>query len=173
MSLEENKAIARRHFEELWTKGDLAVADEICSPSTVGHCGSCRTRRATRSARRRSSAKTSSRSPTAWRPLKTKSPRATRWSPAGGFAVPNGVSSTAIRRPATRSPSPASMSTASSTGGSSRSGRSVTSTGCSCRSARSRHRNHKQCDCRGPTACVVRDDHHSRSRLERTSLIRR
>ena len=40
MSLEQNKAIARRHFEELWTKGDLAVADEIYSPSTVGHCGS-------------------------------------------------------------------------------------------------------------------------------------
>ena len=39
MSLEENKAIARRHFEEFWTKGDLAVADEIYSPSTVGHCG--------------------------------------------------------------------------------------------------------------------------------------
>ena len=39
MSLEDNKAIARRHFEELWTKGDLAVADEIYSPDAVGHCG--------------------------------------------------------------------------------------------------------------------------------------
>jgi predicted ester cyclase len=39
MSLEQNKAIARRHFEELWTKGDLAVADELYSPSTIGHCG--------------------------------------------------------------------------------------------------------------------------------------
>jgi predicted ester cyclase len=39
MSLEQNKAIARRHFEELWTKGDLAVADEIYASSTVGHCG--------------------------------------------------------------------------------------------------------------------------------------
>lgn len=39
MSLEENKAIARRHFEELWTKGDLAVADEIYAPVAVGHCG--------------------------------------------------------------------------------------------------------------------------------------
>lgn len=39
MSTEQNKAVARRHFEELWTKGDLAVADEIYSPSTVGHCG--------------------------------------------------------------------------------------------------------------------------------------
>ena len=38
MSLEQNKATARRHFEELWTKGDLAVADDIYSPSTVGHC---------------------------------------------------------------------------------------------------------------------------------------
>ena len=39
MSLAQNKAIARRHFEELWTRGDLAVAAEIYSPSTVGHCG--------------------------------------------------------------------------------------------------------------------------------------
>jgi predicted ester cyclase len=39
MSLEQNKAIARRHFEELWTKGDLAVADEIYSIQAVGHYG--------------------------------------------------------------------------------------------------------------------------------------
>ena len=39
MSTEDNKGIARRHFEELWTKGDLAVADEIYSPEAVGHCG--------------------------------------------------------------------------------------------------------------------------------------
>jgi predicted ester cyclase len=39
MSLEENKAIARRHFEELWAKGDLAVADEIYATVAVGHCG--------------------------------------------------------------------------------------------------------------------------------------
>jgi predicted ester cyclase len=39
MSTEENKAIARRHFEELWTKGDLAVADEIYASGAVGHCG--------------------------------------------------------------------------------------------------------------------------------------
>jgi predicted ester cyclase len=37
MSLEENKAIARRHFEELWSKGDLGVADEIYSPAAIGH----------------------------------------------------------------------------------------------------------------------------------------
>lgn len=39
MSLEQNKAIARRHFDELWTNGDLAVADVIYSPASVGHCG--------------------------------------------------------------------------------------------------------------------------------------
>ena len=39
MSLEENKAIARRHFEELWARGDLAVADEIYARVAVGHCG--------------------------------------------------------------------------------------------------------------------------------------
>ena len=37
MSTEANKAIARRHFEELWNKGDLAVADEIYSTNAVGH----------------------------------------------------------------------------------------------------------------------------------------
>ena len=40
-ALEENKAIARRHFEQLWAGGDLAVADEIYSTSAVGrHLGS-------------------------------------------------------------------------------------------------------------------------------------
>ncbi len=38
MSLDQNKAIARRHFEELWGQGDLSVADEIYDPSCVGHC---------------------------------------------------------------------------------------------------------------------------------------
>ena len=38
MSVEVNKAVARRHFDELWMKCDLAVADEIYSPDTVGHC---------------------------------------------------------------------------------------------------------------------------------------
>jgi steroid delta-isomerase-like uncharacterized protein len=40
-ALEENRAIARRHFEQLWAGGDLAVADEIYSTSAVGrHLGS-------------------------------------------------------------------------------------------------------------------------------------
>ena len=39
MSIESNKALARRHFEELWLKGALEVADEIYSPATVGHWG--------------------------------------------------------------------------------------------------------------------------------------
>jgi steroid delta-isomerase-like uncharacterized protein len=37
MSAEENKAIARRHFEELWQKGDVSVADEIYATDAVGH----------------------------------------------------------------------------------------------------------------------------------------
>jgi steroid delta-isomerase-like uncharacterized protein len=32
MSAEENKAIVRRHFEEVWNKGDLAVVDAIYGP---------------------------------------------------------------------------------------------------------------------------------------------
>jgi predicted ester cyclase len=39
MSTEDIKRIARRHFEEFWTKGDLDVADEIYSPDALGHCG--------------------------------------------------------------------------------------------------------------------------------------
>jgi steroid delta-isomerase-like uncharacterized protein len=37
MSIEENKAKARRWSEELWGQGDLAVADEIVSPDYVRH----------------------------------------------------------------------------------------------------------------------------------------
>ncbi len=35
MSLEENKAIARRYWEELWNKEKQAVADEIIAPNFV------------------------------------------------------------------------------------------------------------------------------------------
>lgn len=38
MSIEANKTVARRHYEELWQKGDLGVADEIYAPDAVGHC---------------------------------------------------------------------------------------------------------------------------------------
>jgi steroid delta-isomerase-like uncharacterized protein len=37
MSVEENKAIARRWSEELWGRGNLAVADEIVAPDYVRH----------------------------------------------------------------------------------------------------------------------------------------
>ena len=37
MTIEHNKAIARRWSEELWGKGDLAVADEIIAPEYVRH----------------------------------------------------------------------------------------------------------------------------------------
>jgi hypothetical protein len=39
MSNEENKAIARRWSEELWSKGDLAIADEIVAPNYVRPSG--------------------------------------------------------------------------------------------------------------------------------------
>jgi hypothetical protein len=32
MSAEQNKAVMRRYFEELWNKGNLAVIDEIVAP---------------------------------------------------------------------------------------------------------------------------------------------
>ena len=37
MSLEQNKATARRWSEELWGRGNLAVADEIIAPDYVRH----------------------------------------------------------------------------------------------------------------------------------------
>jgi len=37
MSVAENKAIVRRWSEELWSQGNLAVADEIVSPDYLRH----------------------------------------------------------------------------------------------------------------------------------------
>jgi len=37
MSIEENKAIARRFFEEVWNNGNLAVADELLAPNIIFH----------------------------------------------------------------------------------------------------------------------------------------
>ena len=37
MTTEQNKATARRWSEELWSRGNLAVADEIISPDYVRH----------------------------------------------------------------------------------------------------------------------------------------
>jgi steroid delta-isomerase-like uncharacterized protein len=37
MSLEKNKAIARRYQEEVWGKGDLALIDELLAPDFIDH----------------------------------------------------------------------------------------------------------------------------------------
>src|SRR5262245_46928580 len=37
MTIEQNKAIARRWTEELWGQGNLSVADEIIAPEYVRH----------------------------------------------------------------------------------------------------------------------------------------
>jgi len=34
---EQNKAVVRRLFEELWSKGNLSVADELLAPNYVSH----------------------------------------------------------------------------------------------------------------------------------------
>jgi predicted SnoaL-like aldol condensation-catalyzing enzyme len=37
MSVERNKAIARRFIEEVWNEGRLEVADELLAPNLVNH----------------------------------------------------------------------------------------------------------------------------------------
>lgn len=37
MSVEENKAVARRFVEEVWDQGRLEVADELLDPDLVNH----------------------------------------------------------------------------------------------------------------------------------------
>jgi steroid delta-isomerase-like uncharacterized protein len=37
VSSEANKALARREFEELWVKGNVAVAEELYAPDAVDH----------------------------------------------------------------------------------------------------------------------------------------
>ena len=37
MSLEENKALIRRFYEEVWNKGNIAVVDDIFAPDYVRH----------------------------------------------------------------------------------------------------------------------------------------
>ena len=37
MSVEQNKASAKRCFEEVWTKGNLSIIPEIIAPNYVGH----------------------------------------------------------------------------------------------------------------------------------------
>ena len=36
MTLEENKALARRAIDEIWSKGNLAVGPDIYSPNLLG-----------------------------------------------------------------------------------------------------------------------------------------
>ena len=35
MSTEENKAINRRFFEEVWSQGNLTAVDELCAPNLI------------------------------------------------------------------------------------------------------------------------------------------
>jgi predicted ester cyclase len=37
MSTEDNKAIARRLYEEVWNKGNVSAVDELIDPNYVGH----------------------------------------------------------------------------------------------------------------------------------------
>jgi len=37
MSVEENKAIVRRFYEEIWNKGDMTTADELIASNIIDH----------------------------------------------------------------------------------------------------------------------------------------
>ena len=37
MSIEENRKIIRRYFEEVWNKGNISVLDEIIDPAYINH----------------------------------------------------------------------------------------------------------------------------------------
>jgi predicted ester cyclase len=40
VSAEENKALFRRAYEELWNRGNLSVADELIAPDFINHAAS-------------------------------------------------------------------------------------------------------------------------------------
>ena len=40
MSAEENKALFRRAYEEVWNRGNLSVADELIAPDFINHAAS-------------------------------------------------------------------------------------------------------------------------------------
>ena len=40
MSAEENKALFRRAYEELWNRGNLSAADELIAPDFINHAAS-------------------------------------------------------------------------------------------------------------------------------------
>jgi steroid delta-isomerase-like uncharacterized protein len=40
MSAEENKALFRRFYEEVWNRGNLSVADELIAPDFINHAAS-------------------------------------------------------------------------------------------------------------------------------------
>ena len=37
MSAEENKAMARRYWDEVWSTGNVAIVDEIFAPDNIFH----------------------------------------------------------------------------------------------------------------------------------------
>ena len=51
MSAEENKALFRRAYEELWNRGNLSVADELIAPDFVNHAASAGSNRGPESMR--------------------------------------------------------------------------------------------------------------------------
>ena len=51
MSAEENKALFRRAYEELWNRGNLSAADELIAPDFINHAASADSNRGPESMR--------------------------------------------------------------------------------------------------------------------------
>ena len=51
MAAEENKALFRRAYEELWNRGNLSVADELIAPDFINHAASAGSNRGPESMR--------------------------------------------------------------------------------------------------------------------------
>ena len=99
MSTEENKAIFRRYVEEVGNEGRLELADEIFDRDLAHQPDGSALERGPEDVKR-FMGEFREVSPTSVPTSRTRSPRTTRWLPAGGCAEPTAASSATSRPPA-------------------------------------------------------------------------
>jgi hypothetical protein len=97
---DQNKAVLRRHFAEVWSEGNVALVDALFASDCLSHAPpdkiegvrACSTM-CPRSARRFRTSRS---------PLRTRLPKGTEWWPAGQPAVPTQARSRTFPPPASR-----------------------------------------------------------------------